>query len=70
MTEETLSNAVSKFFRDLEELIVLVKNPRFDLTAQIPNGNSHTYLREVLLVADHNAYHLGKIARTLKQLGE
>ena len=70
MTEEVLSNAVSKFFRDLDELIALVKNPRFDLTALIPHGEGHTYLREVLLAADHNAYHLGKIVRTLKQLGE
>ncbi len=70
MTEETLTNTVSKFFRDLDEVIALVKNPKFDLTAQIPHGEGHTYLREALLVADHNAYHLGKIVRTLSQLGE
>ncbi len=70
MTEETLSSAVSLFFKDLDELIALVKNPKFDLTALIPHGEGHTYLREVLLVADHNAYHLGKIVRTLKQLDE
>ena len=70
MTEEILSNTVSQFFKDLDEVIALVKNPEFDLTAQIPHGESHTYLREVLLVADHNAYHLGKIVRTLSQLGE
>ena len=70
MTEETLSSAVSRFFSDLDEVIDLVKNPEFDLTAQIPHGEGHTYLREVLLVADHNAYHLGKIVRTLNQLGE
>ncbi len=70
MTEETLSSAVSLFFRDLDELTALVNNPKFDLTALIPHGEGHTYLREVLLVADHNAYHLGKIVRTLKQLGE
>jgi uncharacterized damage-inducible protein DinB len=70
MTEKNLSNAVSQFFKDLDELIALVKNPKFDLTALIPHGEGHTYLREVLLVADHNAYHLGKIVRTLSQLGE
>jgi uncharacterized damage-inducible protein DinB len=70
MMEETLSNAVSQFFKDLDEVIELVKNPKFDLTALIPHGEDHTYLREVLLVADHNAYHLGKIVRTLSQLGE
>ncbi len=70
MTEEILSNAVSKFSKDLDEVIALVKNQKFDLTALIPHGENHTYLREVLLVADHNAYHLGKIVRTLSQLGE
>ena len=69
-TKEILSNAVSQFFKDLDELIALVKNPKVDLTALIPHGEGHTYLREVLLVADHNAYHLGKIVRTLSQLGE
>ena len=70
ITEKILSNAVSQFFKDLDELIVLVENQKFDLTALIPHGEGHTYLREVLLVADHNAYHLGKIVRTLSQLGE
>ena len=70
MTEEVLKNSVSGFFRDLDELIAIVKNPEFDLTSQIPHGEGHTYLREILLVADHNAYHLGKIVRTLVQVTE
>jgi len=71
MTKEILSTSVSQFFNDLYEVIALVKNPELDLTAQIPHGEEgHTYLREILLVADHNAYHLGKIVRTLHQLGE
>jgi uncharacterized damage-inducible protein DinB len=70
ITQVILKKAVSRFFRDLNELMRLVKNPKFDLTAQIPHGEGHTYLREVLLVADHNAYHLGKIVQKLKQLGE
>ena len=70
ITQKNLSSSVSRFFKDLDELIAMVKNPKFDLTAQIPHGQGHTYLREVLLIADHNAYHLGKIVRTLKQLGE
>jgi uncharacterized damage-inducible protein DinB len=70
MTEETLSNVISRFFKELDEVIALVKNQKFDLTALIPHGEDHTYLREVLLVSDHNAYHLGKIVRTLCQLGE
>ncbi len=70
ITQVILKSAVSRFFRDLKELMRLVKNPKFDLTAKIPHGEGHTYLREVLLVADHNVYHLGKIVQKLKQLGE
>jgi len=70
LTEEILNRTVSGFLNDLDEVIALVKNPEFDLTSQIPHAESHTYLREILLVADHNAYHFGKIVRTLTQLGE
>ncbi len=71
MTEEILESTVSGFFSDLDELIALVKNPELDLTSQIPHGEGgHTYLREILLVADHNSYHIKKIVRTLKQVGE
>lgn len=70
LTEEILNNTVSGFFSDLDELIALAKNPEFDLTSQIPHGEGHTYLREILLVSNHNAYHLGKIVRTLTQLCE
>lgn len=69
MTEDVLENTVSGFFRDLDELIALVKNPEIDLMSQIPHGEKgHTYLREIMLVADHNSYHLGKIVRTLVQV--
>ncbi len=70
ITQVILNGAVSGFFKDLKELKRLVRNLKFDLTAKIPHGEGHTYLREVLLVADHNAYHLGKIVQKLKQLGE
>ncbi|MHC4455374.1 MAG: DinB family protein [Planctomycetota bacterium] len=70
LTKEILNRTVSGFLNDLDEVIALVKNSEFDLTSQIPHGEGHTYLREILLVADHNAYHFGKIVRTLTQLGE
>ena len=40
-----------------------------DLTAVIPHGEGRTYLRQILLIADHNAYHLGQIVQTRKLLG-
>ncbi len=70
-TEKILKNSVSVFFSDLDELIALVQNHEIDLMSQIPHGeDGHTYLREILLVADHNSYHLGKIVRTLVQVSE
>lgn len=69
-TEEMWNGAVAAFFADLEEVIKLAQNADVDLTAEIPHGeNGHTYLREILLVADHNAYHLGQIVQTRKALG-
>jgi hypothetical protein len=52
---------VRQFFADLDDVCKMVKNPRRDPFARIPHGSGQTYLREALLVADHNAYHLGEI---------
>jgi len=46
----------------------LVRDPRRDLLARIPHGTGQTLLREALLVADHNAYHLGQIVTLRKML--
>ena len=71
VTEEGWEKSVAAFFADLDELIELAQNPDVDLTAEIPHGEGgHTYLREILLVADHNAYHLGQIVQTRKALGD
>lgn len=70
LTEEKWSNSVSRFFADLDEVIKLARNKRIDLTAKIPHGEGRTYLRQVLLVADHNAYHVGQIVRARKALGD
>ena len=72
--DEDLSDArwqetVDRFRTDLEAVIRLVHNKDLDLTAPIPHGEGRTYLREVLLVADHNAYHLGQIVALRRALG-
>lgn len=53
---------VERFREDLKELEQLVADPSTDLFALIPHGDGQTILREALLVADHNAYHLGVLA--------
>ncbi|MBK9316747.1 MAG: DinB family protein [Acidobacteria bacterium] len=69
LTEDAWTASVAAFFADLEAVIRLVEDRNLDLTAQIPHGEGRTYLRQALLVADHNAYHLGQIVRTRKALG-
>jgi hypothetical protein len=67
--EKSWDKSVRAFRRDLKAMGDLVKNPATDLFARIPHGNGQTVLREVLLVADHNAYHLGELVLVRRLLG-
>jgi hypothetical protein len=60
--------SVKNFRKDLEAMQKLVQDPKVDLYASIPHGDGQTVLREALLVADHNAYHLGQLV-FLRRLG-
>ncbi len=53
---------IDQFRHDLQEMEALVEDPATDLHAKIPHGDGQTILREALLIADHNAYHLGVLA--------
>ncbi|MGE0451922.1 MAG: DinB family protein [Vicinamibacteria bacterium] len=69
-TEAQWKRCVNAFETDLAELVALVRRKDLDLTSPIPHGqDGHTYLREILLTADHNAYHLGQLVQTRKLLG-
>jgi uncharacterized damage-inducible protein DinB len=57
------------FRNDREALKAFTADPGLDLTAKIPHGSGQTYLRSILLVADHNAYHLGQLVAVRQQLG-
>jgi hypothetical protein len=61
--------SIKKFRADLKAMQNLVKNPRTDLFAKIPWGDSQTLLREALLLADHNAYHLAQMLDARRLLG-
>ena len=61
--------SIKKFQQDLKAMRDLVKDPKIDLFAKIPWGDGHTILREALLVADHNAYHLGQMLDVRRLLG-
>lgn len=65
----TWGESVERFRADMEEMKALVADPQTDLFARIPHGDGQTILREALVVADHNAYHLGVLV-TMKRLLE
>lgn len=53
--------SVKALQQDLEEMRKLGSDPQIDLFAKIPHGTGQTVFREILLIADHNAYHLGQL---------
>jgi hypothetical protein len=66
--EDSWDNSVLQFQSDLKELQTLIADTKHDLLAAIPHGTGQTLLREALLVADHNAYHLGQLMFLRKML--
>jgi uncharacterized damage-inducible protein DinB len=64
------NESIDAFLNDRDEVIKLAKNEKIDLSSIIPHTKEHTYLREILLVADHNAYHLGQIVTVRKLLND
>jgi hypothetical protein len=61
--------SVEAFRTDLKSMCDLVANASTDLLARIPHGEGQTILREALLLADHNAYHLGQLLVIRRLLG-
>ena len=61
--------SVAAFRADLKAMMDLVSDPKTDLFAPIPHGQGQTILREALLVADHNSYHVGQLVTVRRLLG-
>jgi hypothetical protein len=61
--------SVEAFRADLRAMLELVSDPATDLFTPLPHGQGQTVLREALLVADHNAYHLGQLVVVRRLLG-
>jgi hypothetical protein len=68
-TGKAWDESVSAFRRDLKGMVELVKDPTTDLYTPLKWGDGQTVLREALLVADHNAYHLGQLVTLRRMLG-
>lgn len=67
-SEEAWHQSVRQFQQDLAEIRALIADEAHDLFAPLPHGTGQTLLREALLVADHNSYHLGQLVFLRKLL--
>jgi hypothetical protein len=68
---EDWEEALNGFMGDLGKTVALVEDPGIDLLSVIPDSaNEFTYLREITIIIEHNAYHLGKIVDSRKALGD
>lgn len=69
ISDEEWNKTVNGFFKDQNRTIEMVKDTSIDLQSIIPGSTEYTYLREVIIIIEHNAYHLGKILDIRKTLG-
>jgi hypothetical protein len=67
-TSQMWDQSLASFHSDLDRAVGLTRDQAVDLLSVIPHTEGHTYLREILLLADHNAYHLGQIVQLRKLL--
>jgi uncharacterized damage-inducible protein DinB len=68
-TPDSWNDSIRQYRRDREALQQLALNTDIDLHARIPHGSGQTYLRELLLVADHTTYHVGQLVLVRRLLG-
>jgi hypothetical protein len=61
--------SVRRFQQDRKALQHMAADPGIDLNAKIPHGSGQTYLRELILVADHSSYHIGQLVLVRRLLG-
>ena len=66
---DSWEQSIAEFRKDREVLKSLAMDSKLDLFATIPHGTGQTYLRELLLVADHNAYHIADLVAIRRVLG-
>jgi hypothetical protein len=67
--DKAWDNSVKAFRADLREMVELIEDKKADLLAPLPHDKEKTVLREVLVLADHNAYHVGHMVLVRRLLG-
>ena len=68
-SDSAWKKSISSFKKDLAAMQKLVEDPKTDLYTKIPHGTGQNILREALLAADHNAYHIGQLVLLRRLLG-
>jgi uncharacterized damage-inducible protein DinB len=68
-SEAAWDRSLAAFRADREALAAMALDASVDLFARVPNGTGQTYLRELLVVSDHNAYHVGQLVLVRRALG-
>jgi uncharacterized damage-inducible protein DinB len=70
-TPKGWQTSVEQFISDRNELVKIIQDPKTDLFAPLPNSDKHRHniLREINIIANHNAYHTGEIVVLRKTLG-
>ena len=63
------NNTINFIRNDRQKFLDLINNPNTDFFALIPHAKNYTIFREILVVADHNAYHIGQLVLLRKVLG-
>jgi uncharacterized damage-inducible protein DinB len=66
---DEVRKSVAACREDRAALVTMALDGSVDLFARIPHGTGQTYLRELLLVADHTSYHLGQMVAVRRALG-
>jgi hypothetical protein len=66
--EKAWDKSLRAFRKDLKAFCALISDPETDLFVRIPHGDGQTILREAMLIADHNAYHVGQLVLVKKIL--
>ena len=68
-SEGQWSKSIRAFRKDLGEFVALIRDPARNLYKKFPWGDGQTLMREALLIADHNSYHLGQLVLVRRLLG-
>ncbi len=68
VNDKNWNDAIDFFNSDLDELLKIAQDPEIDLLSELPHAEGVSYLRELLLAADHKSYHLGQIVLVRKLL--